>query len=80
MRRSEKQPGGEALAINFEHQPPCLGATISTSSFGASGVSPRLVRSDEASVDRGRHFRLGEAERGAQLGECTVRRWRRAHH
>jgi hypothetical protein len=43
LRRSEKQPGREVLAINFEHQPPCLGATISTASFGASGVSPRLV-------------------------------------
>ena len=43
LRRSEQQARGEALSVDVEHHPPCLGATISTSSLGESRVSPRLA-------------------------------------
>src|SRR5262249_13948026 len=43
LRRSEQKPRGEGRAVECEHQPPCLGATISTSAASASFALLRSV-------------------------------------
>src|SRR6185437_13286686 len=45
LRGPEQKSRGEGRAVESEHQPPCLGATISTSAASMSGV---LLRSEAA--------------------------------
>src|SRR4029077_8898231 len=40
---AEHEPRSKAFTVKREHQPPCLGATISTSSAGANWVAERAT-------------------------------------
>ncbi len=61
------------LAVKGKHQPPCLGATISTSSASVQAcVALRARRGDEAAVHGRGDPCFGEAELGAKLGEVLA--------
>ena len=67
------------LAVKREHQPPCLGATISISSASASLVAARDEAATKLPFTAVAIFALGEAEPRAKLVERRSRRWRRPH-